>query len=260
MSEAKTTSQENSSGGKKKSSKGKFRRRRLTFVLLMILLIWWFNNYTLRITEVTIHSGKVKSGVRIAVISDLHATHHGISNRRIEKKIRKADPDIVMMIGDMYTSGSSWDRKQIPVDLAADLVDEGYPVYVVSGEHDYDDDYLSAISDTGAHVMNYKSETITINGNKLQIMGIDNVYYSATFDLSSEFTLMDDCFNILIAHIPNYDTIGEFGADLTLCADTHGGMVQLPFDLGPVYSSDYRRWFPQLTMGGETIYDKGLLV
>ncbi|HRR76871.1 MAG TPA: metallophosphoesterase [Ruminococcus sp.] len=244
------------SKGKKKN--GKFVRRRLCFVLLMILFIWWFNNYTLKVTKVTLHSDKVKNSMRIAVISDLHATHHSISNRRIEKKIRRADPDLVMVLGDMYTSESPWDRQQIAVDLIGDIVDEGFPVYFVSGEHDNDQDYLKAVADTGAHVMNYEYDIIEVNGNKVQIMGIDNVYYSDTFDLRNEFSIKESCYNILLAHIPNYEKFAAFGADLTLCADTHGGMMQLPFDMGPVYSSDYNSWFPQLTMGGETIYDKGL--
>ncbi|NLT08584.1 MAG: hypothetical protein GXY08_03685 [Ruminococcus sp.] len=243
---------------KRKKKNGKFVRRRFCFVLLMILFIWWFNNYTLKVTRVTLHSDKIKSSVRIAVISDLHATHHGISNRRIEKKIRKADPDMVMVLGDMYTSESPWDRQQIAVDLIGDIVDDGFPVYFVSGEHDNDEDYIEAVADTGAHVMNYESDIINVKGNKIQIMGIDNVYYSDTFDLRNEFSIRNDCYNILLAHIPNYEKFADFGADLTLCADTHGGMMQLPFDKGPVYSSDYDSWFPQLTMGGETIYDKGL--
>ncbi len=256
MTEENNASPSAESKGKKKKS-NKFRRRRICFVLLMIVFVWWFNNYTLKVTRVTIHSDKIRSSVRIAVISDLHATHHGISNRRIEKKIRKADPDMVMVLGDMYTSESPWDRKQIAVDLVNDMVEKGYPVYFVSGEHDHDEDYIDAIAKTGAHVMNYEHEVTEINGNKIQIMGIDNVYYSETFDLRNEFSLKPDCFNILLAHIPNYDKFADFGADLTLCADTHGGMMQLPFDKGPVYSSDYG-WFPQFTMEGETVYDKGL--
>ena len=38
-----------------------------------------------------------------------------------------------------------------------------------------------------------------------------------------------DCFSILLAHIPNYERFAAFRTDLTICADTHGGMVQLPF-------------------------------
>lgn len=241
----------------KKKSAAKYRFRRMCLFLIIILLIWWFNNFTLKTAKVEIKSNKVSSSFRIAVISDLHASSMGIDNDRIIKKICKQKPDIVTILGDMYTTGSSWETIKIAVDLIEGIVDEGYPVYVVTGEHDMDEEYIEAAAETGAHVMNYKEEIVEINGNRLQIMGIDNAYYSSTFDLRNEFTVRDDCFSLLLAHIPNYDKLSVFGADLTLCADTHGEMVQLPFDLGPVYSSKYSQWFPQMTLD-EEIYDKGI--
>lgn len=241
----------------KKKSAAKYRLRRLSFFLIIILLIWWFNNFTIKTTKLEIESDKVDSSFRIAVISDLHASPIGIGNDRIIKKICKQNPDIVTILGDMYTTGSSWERIEIAVELIQGIVDEGFPVYVVTGEHDMDEEYIDAVAETGAHVMNYKEEIIELNGSRIQIVGIDNAYYSDTFDLRKEFTVRDDCFSLLLAHIPNYDKMTLFGADLTLCADTHGEMVQLPFDFGPVYSSRYNRWFPQITLN-EEIYDKGI--
>lgn len=246
--------EEKSSG---KSSKAKYRFRRLCFFLIIILLIWWFNNFTLKTTKAEIRSDKISSPVRIAVISDLHAFSFGISNKRIVRKISRSDPDIVTVLGDMYTTGSSWDKVEIAVDLIRDITAEGYPVYLVTGEHDLDNDYIDAVEEAGANVMNYREEIVELNGNKLQILGIDNVYYSDTFDLTSEFTLREDCFSLLLAHIPDYEKLSAFRADLTLCADTHGEMVQLPFDLGPVYSSSYGCLFPQIILD-EEIYDKGM--
>lgn len=241
----------------RKPSKVKYRFRRLCLFLVIVLLIWWFNNFTLKVITVEVKSNKLTSPVRIAVISDLHASSVGISNKRIVRKICREKPDIVTVLGDMYTTGSSRDKVETAVDLIRNISDEGYPVYLVTGEHDLDHDYIEAVGDAGAHVMNYKEEIVELNGNKLQIMGIDNVFYSDTFDLTNEFTLREDCFSLLLAHIPNYEKFSSFRADLTLCADTHGEMVQLPFDLGPVYSSSYGCLFPQLTLD-EEIYDKGM--
>ena len=240
-----------------RNQKAKFRKRRLAFVLIVILLFWLYSNYTLKTTKVSISTSKVRSNVRIAVISDLHASKHGIGNWRILRRINRASPDAVMILGDMYTSGSSWDLIEIPIELTKSIVDAGYPVYYVTGEHDTNDEYKRKIAQTGAHLMDYKSEIVNINNNKFQIMGIDNVYYTDTFDLNNEFTLRADCYNILMAHIPNFEKFASFGADLTLCADTHGEMIQLPFGLGPLYSSESSTWFPKLS-GGEAVYDKGM--
>ena len=98
------------SSGKKK---GRYRQRRMLAVLLVLVFVWWFNNYTLRTANLTVYSDKVSRGFRIAVISDLHASSHGISNRRIVRRINKSSPDMVAILGDMYTSGSTEDVIQI---------------------------------------------------------------------------------------------------------------------------------------------------
>ncbi len=256
MNEIKEREDKPQSAGKgTKRKKEIFKWSRVAAALLVLMLIWWFNNYTLKTTKVTLYSSKVKSPMRIAVISDLHATKHGISNKTILRRIEKNDPDAVMILGDMYTTDSSQELRQIPVDLTADIVDAGYRVYFVSGEHDTDLKYIESQRKAGAHVMDYKSEKINIKGNPVCIYGIDNVYYSDTFDLHNEFDPDENCYNMLLAHIPNYKKFAEFGADLTLCADTHGCMVQLPFDMGPVFYSDAGEWFPQFK--DMDVYDKG---
>ena len=225
--------------------------------LLLIVGIWWFNNYTMRTTAETITSEKISSKVRLAVISDQHATKLGISNKTIFRTVDSAKPDIVFILGDMYTSGSSWELMQKPVELTKDIVSAGYPVYCVTGEHDYDDRYAAELKKAGARVLSYEDEYLEINGNRLRIIGIDNVYYSPTFDLRNEYTVDDESYNILLAHIPNYEKFADFGTDLTLCADTHGEMAQLPFGLGPINCSEKDVWLPKLLHKELEIYDKG---
>lgn len=248
---------ENTKQKKKKVTKARLRFRRFCAVMILLLIVWWFNNYTLKTVKVTVTSDKVTSPVRIAVISDQHATHLGIGNGRIVRRIKKADPDIVFMLGDMYTSGSSESVMEIPVKLAGRLTDEGYPVYFVSGEHDTDSSYLEALSGAGAEVMNYRESSVMVNGNILQIIGIDDAFYPDGFDLEEHFRLNEECFSILMAHIPNYPEFSKFGADLTLCADTHGGMIQLPLGLGAAYDALTGEWFPEIGTK-RLVFDKGL--
>lgn len=250
---AENTSTQKSS--KQSVTQKKLRRRRFFAVIIILIIIWWFNNFTVKITEETLKSQKLVNPIKIAVISDMHASGFGIDNDTVIDKMKKIAPDLIVELGDMYTTGSSQKLMDKPVELTEKLVDEGFPVYFVNGEHDTDRKYIEKMAAAGAHVMNYQSELITVNGNRLRILGIDNVYYSSTFDLSNEFIIDDSCYNILIAHIPNYEKFARFGADLTLCADTHGGMIQLPFDMGPVYLSGM--WLPQFR-SNNAVYDKGI--
>ena len=242
----------------KKKKKKKFSLFRVAAVLTVLLLIWWFNNYTIRINTVTLHSKKIKEPVRIAVISDQHAHKLSISNRRIMKKVESTEPDAVFILGDMYTRDSSSDIRDIPLELAKSLVEDKYPVYFVSGEHDTDLSYIKKLKAIGVHVLDYRSEKLELKGNNIRVFGIDNVYYSDTFDLHNEFYTDENEYNILLAHIPNYEKFEHFGADLTICADTHGCMVQLPFDLGPVFYPDGGAWFPEILDKDMKVYDKGL--
>lgn len=242
---------------KKTPAKKADKKSRLWLWILILLAVWWFSNFTLKTTETSITSSKVSSMVRFAVLSDLHATKHGIKNSTIVQSVTDASPDMVFILGDMYTRKSDWELIQKPIDLTADIVSAGYPVYYVTGEHDTDERYVSELKKAGAHVLSYEEETVEVNGNRIHIMGIDNVYYSPTFDLNTAFTLDESSYNILLAHIPNYEKVADFGADLTLCGDTHGEMARLPFGAGPLYCSEKKIWLPKLLHKEQKIYDKG---
>lgn len=238
------------------STRGKYAFRRFCALAILAFLFWYFNNYTLKTTYVSVSSDKISQPVRLTILSDLHAHKGGISNKKIMRKIRGSEPDAVFVLGDMYSRGASENEIEIAVGLITDIAAEGYTTYFVSGEHDTSASYISALSAGGVRVMNYAQEYAEIKGSEFKIMGIDNVYYSDTFDLSNAFTLDDDHFNILLAHIPNFPAFAEFGAELTLCADTHGGMARLPFGLGTVYDSVGDRWLPKL-LTDDKVYDKG---
>lgn len=242
-----------------KKPKKEKKDRKYSFILwlLLIIVVWWFNNYALREHRVSLETTKVSSQMRLAVISDQHAAKYGISNKNIVKLIREAHPDLVFILGDMYTSGSDQELMDKPVALASEIVSAGYPVYAVTGEHDTDKSYISDLEKAGVKVMNYKDEIVNVKDNNVHIMGIDNVYYSPTFDLKNEFQVYNDSYNILLAHIPNYEKFEAFGADLTLCGDTHGEMARLPFGLGPIYLSETQTWIPKLLDPELEIYDKG---
>lgn len=232
--------------------------KRFLLFLVIIALIWWFNNYTLKTTETVYSSAKVKTPFRIAIVSDLHVHTGSISSRTILRHLEGSDPDVVFVLGDMYSRSSPQNEIDMAVKAVADIVNDGFTTYFVSGEHDTSPDYIKAVGDSGAVVMNYKQQYLDIKGNRIQLIGIDNVYYSPTFDLHNEFTVDESSFSILLAHIPNYEKFSEFGTDLTLCADSHGGFVQLPFGLGPVIdpgSTDIL--FPEIVGDKSVVYDKG---
>ncbi len=232
--------------------------RKFLLFTVFIVLLWIYNNFTLKTTKQEIYYDNVKNEIKVVTLSDQHAEKYGISNRTIIRSIEKEKPDIVFVLGDMYSNYSviGDENIEISVELMSDLVADGYPVYFVPGEHDNDKSYLQTLREHEVKVMDYKTETIKVGDTDVQIYGINNVYFTNTFNLNNEFdSPSDDVFSILLAHIPMYDYYKSFGADLVLCGDTHGEVARLPF-IGAIYVDN--EFFPSITNPDTIIYDKGL--
>ena len=227
----------------------------LLLATLGLVLCWWFNTCTLKTDRVVIESEKIKDTVTIVQLTDLHGASFGFNNSRLKDRIRKEEADLIVVTGDMYTAGDEKGRDKalsLLTELAQDV-----PVFLVNGEHDADSDYLEQCRQAGVHVMDYKTETLQVGKTTLRLYGITNQYYSPTFDLTNEFTLDQEAYSILLAHIPNLPKFACFGEDLALCGDTHGGQIRLPF-IGGLYHDG--SWFPELISGTqeEPVCVKGL--
>lgn len=247
----------NSSKRKKSKKRSRFKYRlSWRFWLLLIVLIFIFNNYTLKVTKETITSNKISNDVKIAVISDYHAFYVGVPNIVVYTALKRENPDVVCFMGDMYSNGSSEFLIDKAIDFMSHIANMGYPCYFVNGEHDNETSYFDILEDNGINVLHYEMDTIKVKDTTLNIYGIDNVYFSDTFDLHNEFSPPNSNeFSILLAHIPMYDYYKEFGADLTISGDTHGGLVQIPF-LGCLYYEG--EFLPELKHDPTDIKDKGL--
>ncbi len=213
----------------------------MLFLIILIILIWWINTYTIKTTYVTIESDKIENEIKIVQISDLHGAVFGKNNKNLIEKIKKENPNIICVTGDMHTANNERE-KQIAFNLLTELAKE-YKVYFVNGEHDSSEGFMDMLNQNGVNVLDYKKEEITINNTKLNLYGITNQYYSPTFDLNNEFDINKNEYNILLAHISNFKKFEEFGIDLSLCGDTHGGLIRLPF-IGAVINRGI--WFPEI--------------
>ncbi len=222
----------------KRKKNGSFRTLCFAFI---IFCIWLFSTFTLTTEQVEIKSDKIKNEITIVQISDLHGSVFGMNNSWITKKIDEAQPDFVVITGDMYTRESE-DGRNTAVKLMK-KISENHDVYFVNGEHDNDEEYYNELRENGVKYLDYKSEDITVGKTPLRLYGITNVYYSPTFDLNNEFTLDESKYNILLAHICNKEAFADFGMDLCLCGDTHGGQVRLPV-IGGLYGTT--GWLPEV--------------
>ncbi len=226
------------------------------FLLLLVVVavgFWAVSNYSIKVEKQSLFSEKITSPVRIVLVSDLHSASFGKDNRILKNLIFAQKPDLVFVLGDMY-SRHEMNNYDKAVGFTTSL--SGFaPVYFVSGDHDYSDKYFKALEDGGVNVLNFEKSDVEVNGNELAVYGIRSEWFSSTFDLNNAFLPADENkVNILLAHCPYMDKYSSFeNLDFVFSGDTHGGMIRLPF-IGPVYYNG--SILPRFTYSGE-MYDKG---
>lgn len=221
----------------KKSKKRRCNNKETAWLLVMLVIfcVWVFSTFTLVTTEVEIKSEKVKDEITVVQLSDLHGSVFGMNNSTLIKRVEKINPNFIAVTGDMYSAGSVEGRKTA-LKLMKKLA-ENYVVYYVNGEHDNEESFFEKLRENNVKVLDYKTDVITVGKTQIKIYGINNVYFTPTFDLCNEFTLDSGKYNLLLSHICNEEKFAAFGMDLCLCGDTHGGQVRLPV-IGGVYGSE----------------------
>lgn len=256
------------------------KKNGLLYIFLLLLLIvgffYWQNN-GLQISQYILSYEtlpKKFDGFRIAQISDMHGKTFGQKNSTLVKKIKKLNPDILLVTGDMMSSTNN--------DGGAflDFLDEfkqACPVYMCLGNHeqiarwfnqngDKKIDYYSFIEevkkrgvkllDNDKVFIERKGETLSLEGLTLELYhysrrDVDN--YDENLSLTKEY--IDEVigrpgskFTILMAHNPSYFTeYAAWGAELTLSGHIHGGIIQVPFKGGLL--SPERVFFPKYDAG-----------
>lgn len=247
----------------------------VAFFLLMILVFLriCYENKTFVMQHYEVDA-KLKNngkGWKIVFLSDLHNKEYGTRNIRLLNAIRKEDPDLILVGGDMLIR-SVEDKSAKAVAFMRQLPSIA-PVYCANGNHEqkmkecdekYDNayqKYRKQLVDSDIHMLENEVKTVMLGGEEVQIGGLEIPtaffakqlwwkHYDSFQDKSPE-NLMPGQFDmrsrkeggpykILMAHQALYaETYAGWGMDLVLCGHLHGGGIRLP-RIGGVIS-------PQLT-------------
>lgn len=231
------------------------RRRKWFFgggIIVVLLCFFHYENHHLVVTEFTYFNESVEDfpdGYRIVQISDLHNAVFGRNHRTLVDKITELAPDMVVITGDII------DSNHTNIDAAIDLVDqltELYPVYYVTGNHEYwldEDDrrrLFEEMEQAGAVLLFNEAVTVNASGGTFDLIGLDD---KSLADNTLK-ALLSECdsetLNIVLAHEPQYiEKYAVTDADLVLCGHAHGGQFILPL-IGPVVAPD-QGLFPKYT-------------
>ena len=231
----------------------------VTVPLLMVLefVICGFclyQNYHLTVSEYDVDLG-LENDVTIVQVSDLHNQVFGVGESSLLKKIEAADPDIIVVTGDIV------DSTHTSYSIAMDFVEGAVkiaPVYYVTGNHEdrlHGDKLDKFYDDMRAAGVIFLDDTYVDMGGYV-LAGIADSSLES-FDAYTAFS--DEKPVVMLAHEPAYYSLyQELGADLVLTGHVHGGQIIFP-GKGGFLSPDFT-FFPEYYEGMHDLGGMHLIV
>lgn len=225
--------------------------------IIVLLMVGIIDGNRFVVVEQQFQLPKLRQNCRFVMISDLHNKVYGDNNDKIIQAIEQAEPDFILIVGDLITS-----KESESIDVGVKLVNElskRYQVYYSLGNHEsklksrpqcFGDKYerlIKGIEHTNVKLI--ENTTVYLDRYKIAITGLElGLEFFKRFK-KREMPLgymeqqlgkaeKDYC-NILMAHNPLYfEEYAAWGADMVLAGHVHGGIMRLPV-LGGVISPAY---------------------
>lgn len=182
--------------------------------------------------------------VRVAHLTDLHVgrvTPHRVQMAAVELA-NAQQPDLVVISGDFVAHSQAF-LDQLTSVVAAFAA----PVIGVLGNHDHwsgADEVRWALRRGGAEVLDNAWTTVTVRGQRLQVVGLDDAY-TGHADIERAVKGLDPCApSIGVSHIAEEaDALWDRGVPIVFSGHTHAGQVTLArlheFILGRVVGHRY---------------------
>lgn len=172
------------------------------------------------------HHREMLAHLRVAHLTDLHfgrVTPLAVQEAAVA--ITNAEkPDLVVITGDFVC------HSQLYLDtLMATLKRLEAPIIGVLGNHDYwsgADEVTHALERAGALVLKNQNTTVTLRGQALQIVGLDDAYTGHADRARALKGLRKDLPSLGLSHIAEEaDALWDAGVPLVLAGHTHAGQV-----------------------------------
>lgn len=237
-------------------------------VLFAVLAIWiaWGNS-ALELNRFEVKSDRIPEsfdGYRIAHISDLHNAEMGEKNEKLITLLREAEPDIVVITGDLI------DSRRTDIDVALDFTGEAVkiaPCFYVTGNHEGRVGKYAELKEglmgLGVTVLEDEKVTLSKDGEEISLLGVNDPSFKTDYLFGDDADVMNESlkslmdgeenYTVLLSHRPElFMVYAENDVNLVLSGHTHGGQFRLPVIGGLIAPN--QGFFPQYDSG---IYTKG---
>jgi len=233
----------------------------LAILLLTLLpcLIWGFfiepNRLVVHQETIQIDNWpKDLSGLRIAVIADIHTGGPFIDDnklRRIVELANQENPDLIVLLGD-YMSPNSWHSHRVEPEVTAAAMKNLHAplgVYAVLGNHDWwynGAKVRRAFEANGIPVLDDEVAEIKWRNGSFWLAGLAD-FWTRPHHVSETIAKVPEGSTIVaLTHNPDAFPSLPRSVPLLLAAHTHGGQVNLPLIGTPIVPSNYG---PKYTAG-----------
>ena len=214
-------------------------------VVVGLFTYFIYANKKIEITNYEFYQKEILEDIRIVHLSDIHNDLLGKENKDLVEKVKKAQPEIIFITGDLI------DSRRTNINRALALVKELVeiaPIYYVSGNHEARikqyDEFERELKELKVCVLNNDH----VDLNQLRIYGLQdpgfyntNKYYAggAAQEMLDKMNIIKDSqhINILLTHRPHYfkDIYCKYQLDYIFAGHAHGGQMRLPI-IGGLYA------------------------
>lgn len=256
-----------------------FRKRKkgiICFIIIMIVFALWlyWGNHSVQVTNIRVVDESIPehfNGFVIVHISDLHNAQFGKNQQILLGKISDANPDIIVITGDLI------DSNHTNIDVAMELVEgasELAPIYYVTGNHEaWSEDYpilRERLEQKGVSVLEDESVFLEQEETAIQLIGLIDPDFALPNDLFGERETMinkkiqdividNSYYSILLSHRPELiEVYSKNSINLVLSGHAHGGQFRFPF-VGGIIAPD-QGIFPKYTAGRYVVDQTQMIV
>lgn len=212
------------------------------------------------------------SGLRILLLSDLHCNPLICNNKKVLRRLKEENPDVILLAGDMISKYGKKSNDRVPAFLK-ELTGIA-PVVYGMGNHeevlrtDFPEKfsaYKKQVEDMGIFFPDNETISFILQGKNVEFAGLTlkhEYYYKwkrreLPAEAVEDLVIENPGNTILLAHFPDHFPEYKELAPLVVSGHNHGGIIRLPFVGGFISPQLY---IPKYTRGCYTEGESTMVV